>query len=107
MSPNIEAEAVQGFDVGSTGLRRRTLRTVTGSLAPGAVRLDAGVDRGEAAMRRTGADTVDAEAWRPWRTYAMHHFRYAADRSRTPQRDVRIPPATSTAAHQGERCDEK
>lgn len=29
-------------------------------------------------MRRTGAEAVDSEAWRPWRSYAMHHFRHAA-----------------------------
>ncbi|MFI0816014.1 AlkA N-terminal domain-containing protein [Streptomyces sp. NPDC021098] len=31
-----------------------------------------------AGMRYAGADTGDAEAWRPWRTYAMHHFWNAA-----------------------------
>ncbi|MFD5627647.1 DNA-3-methyladenine glycosylase 2 family protein [Streptomyces sp. NPDC127072] len=31
-----------------------------------------------AGMRRAGAEPVDAEAWRPWRTYAMHHFWNAA-----------------------------
>ncbi|MGW1816756.1 AlkA N-terminal domain-containing protein [Streptomyces sp. NPDC002125] len=37
-----------------------------------------------AGMRHTGADAVDAEAWRPWRTYATHHFwNAAADRRRT------------------------
>jgi AraC family transcriptional regulator of adaptative response / DNA-3-methyladenine glycosylase II len=27
-----------------------------------------------AGMRHAGADAMDAEAWRPWRSYAMHHF---------------------------------
>ncbi|MFE5241516.1 MULTISPECIES: AlkA N-terminal domain-containing protein [unclassified Streptomyces] len=37
-----------------------------------------------AGMRHTGADAVDAETWRPWRTYATHHFwNAAADRRRT------------------------
>ncbi|KPC78465.1 DNA-3-methyladenine glycosylase 2 family protein [Streptomyces sp. NRRL S-4] len=37
-----------------------------------------------AGMRHVGAEAVDAEAWRPWRTYAMHHFwNAAADRRRT------------------------
>ncbi|MCX5417268.1 AlkA N-terminal domain-containing protein [Streptomyces sp. NBC_00059] len=37
-----------------------------------------------AGMRHTGADAVDAEAWRPWCTYATHHFwTAAADRRRT------------------------
>ncbi|MFD8870851.1 AlkA N-terminal domain-containing protein [Streptomyces sp. NPDC059590] len=31
-----------------------------------------------AGMRHTGAEAVDAEAWRPWRSYAMHHFWLAA-----------------------------
>ncbi|MFD8705568.1 AlkA N-terminal domain-containing protein [Kitasatospora sp. NPDC059648] len=54
----------------------------------------------QAGMRRAGADPVDAERWRPWRTYAMHHFwSTAADRHRTPQRDVRYPPAIGTAGH--------
>ncbi|WP_405884694.1 2OG-Fe(II) oxygenase [Streptomyces sp. NBC_01384] len=36
-----------------------------------------------AGMRHAGAEAVDAEAWRPWRTYAMHHFwNAAADRRR-------------------------
>ncbi|MFE1959349.1 AlkA N-terminal domain-containing protein [Streptomyces sp. NPDC059479] len=35
----------------------------------------------QAGMRHTGAEAVDAEAWRPWRSYAMHHFwNAAADR---------------------------
>ncbi|THA70153.1 DNA-3-methyladenine glycosylase 2 family protein [Streptomyces sp. A0958] len=39
----------------------------------------------QAGMRLAGADPVDAERWRPWRTYAMHHFwNTAADRRRTP-----------------------
>ena len=51
-----------------------------------------------AGMRHTGTGPMGAEAWRPWRTYAMHHFwkaaaEAAADRRRTTQRDVRIPPA--------------
>ncbi|MGS2589642.1 DNA-3-methyladenine glycosylase 2 family protein [Streptomyces hebeiensis] len=38
-----------------------------------------------AGMRLAGAEPVDAEAWRPWRTYAMHHFwNAAADRRRAP-----------------------
>lgn len=38
-----------------------------------------------AGMRHTGAEAVDAEAWRPWRTYAMHHFwNAAADQRRAP-----------------------
>ncbi|MCW7940676.1 AraC family transcriptional regulator [Streptomyces hygroscopicus] len=32
----------------------------------------------QAGMRHAGAEAVDAEAWRPWRTYAMHHFWNAA-----------------------------
>ena len=37
-----------------------------------------------AGMRQAGADAVDAEDWRPWRTYAVHHFWSAAtDRRRT------------------------
>ncbi|MDX3430801.1 AlkA N-terminal domain-containing protein [Streptomyces sp. NPDC017201] len=36
-----------------------------------------------AGLRHTGADAVDAEAWRPWRTYALHHLWNAtAGRSR-------------------------
>lgn len=36
-----------------------------------------------AGMRHAGAEAVDAEAWRPWRTYAMHYFwSAAADRRR-------------------------
>jgi AraC family transcriptional regulator, regulatory protein of adaptative response / DNA-3-methyladenine glycosylase II len=31
-----------------------------------------------AGMRATGAAAVDSEAWRPWRSYAMHHFWNAA-----------------------------
>lgn len=31
-----------------------------------------------AGMRHPGAEAVDAEAWRPRRTYAMHHVRDAA-----------------------------
>ncbi|MFJ8028553.1 AlkA N-terminal domain-containing protein [Streptomyces sp. NPDC096311] len=39
----------------------------------------------QAGMRLAGADLIDAERWRPWRTYAMHHFwNMAADRRRTP-----------------------
>jgi AraC family transcriptional regulator of adaptative response / DNA-3-methyladenine glycosylase II len=38
----------------------------------------------QAGMRRSGAAPVDARAWRPWRSYAMHHFwNVAADRRRT------------------------
>ncbi|MEU0300566.1 AlkA N-terminal domain-containing protein [Streptomyces sp. NPDC006175] len=37
----------------------------------------------DAGMRHAGADAADAEAWRPWRTYAAHHFwNAAADRPR-------------------------
>ncbi|MEU1485853.1 AlkA N-terminal domain-containing protein [Streptomyces sp. NPDC005752] len=37
-----------------------------------------------AGMRHAGVEAVDAEAWRPWRTYAMHYFwNEAADRRRT------------------------
>lgn len=36
-----------------------------------------------AGMRRTGARAADAGSWRPWRTYAVHHFwQAAADRRR-------------------------
>jgi AraC family transcriptional regulator of adaptative response / DNA-3-methyladenine glycosylase II len=28
----------------------------------------------QAGMRRTGSTTADAERWRPWSSYAMHHF---------------------------------
>ncbi|MFD5037005.1 AlkA N-terminal domain-containing protein [Streptomyces sp. NPDC058377] len=36
-----------------------------------------------AGLRHTGPDAVDAEAWRPWRTYALHHLWNApAGRSR-------------------------
>ncbi|MFB4421303.1 AlkA N-terminal domain-containing protein [Streptomyces sp. QL37] len=36
-----------------------------------------------AGMRHAGAGAGGAEAWRPWRTYAMHHFwNAAADRTR-------------------------
>lgn len=28
----------------------------------------------QAGMRRAGAEAVDADRWRPWRTYAMRHF---------------------------------
>ncbi|MEU9209764.1 AlkA N-terminal domain-containing protein [Streptomyces sp. NPDC048415] len=39
----------------------------------------------QAGMRHAGTEAVDAEAWRPWRTYAMHHFwNAAADRRRGP-----------------------
>ncbi|MEU6370089.1 AlkA N-terminal domain-containing protein [Streptomyces sp. NPDC046931] len=39
----------------------------------------------QAGMRHAGADALDAERWRPWRTYAMHHFwNAAAGRHRTP-----------------------
>ncbi|MFE9768184.1 AlkA N-terminal domain-containing protein [Streptomyces sp. NPDC005808] len=38
----------------------------------------------QAGMRRAGAEPVDAEAWRPWRTYAMHHFWSAAADRRQP-----------------------
>ncbi|MGO4758412.1 DNA-3-methyladenine glycosylase 2 family protein, partial [Streptomyces sp. 2MCAF27] len=33
-----------------------------------------------AGMRATGAAAVDSEGWRPWRSYAMHHFWNAAKR---------------------------
>ncbi|MFC4471276.1 AlkA N-terminal domain-containing protein [Streptomyces xiangluensis] len=37
----------------------------------------------QSGMRHAGAEAVDAEGWRPWRTYAMHHFwNTAADRRR-------------------------
>ena len=37
-----------------------------------------------AGMRRAGVEPVDAEAWRPWRTYAMHYFwNAAADQRRS------------------------
>ncbi|MFJ8608029.1 AlkA N-terminal domain-containing protein [Streptomyces sp. NPDC093675] len=39
----------------------------------------------QAGMRHAGTGTAAAEAWRPWRTYAMHHFwRAAADQRHTP-----------------------
>lgn len=39
----------------------------------------------QAGMWYAGADPDDAEGWRPWRTYAMHHFwSTAADRHQTP-----------------------
>lgn len=37
-----------------------------------------------AGMRRAGAEAVDAERWRPWRSYAMHHFWNAAADRRGP-----------------------
>ncbi|RAJ38361.1 DNA-3-methyladenine glycosylase II [Kitasatospora sp. SolWspMP-SS2h] len=116
------AEAALG-ELGMPDSRRTTLRTVTGALADGTVRLDPGADRDEAerallglrgigpwtagyirmralgdpdvlltgdvailaGMRHAGAEAVAAEAWRPWRTYAMHHFwNAAAERRRTP-----------------------
>ncbi|MGW3497356.1 AlkA N-terminal domain-containing protein [Streptomyces sp. NPDC001020] len=120
------AEALAGAsltELGTPESRRATLRGISGALADGTVRLDAGADRDEAekallalhgigpwtagyirmralgdpdvlltddvavqaGMRHTGAEAVDAEGWRPWRTYAMHHFWNAAgDRRRAP-----------------------
>ncbi|MEV6028641.1 AlkA N-terminal domain-containing protein [Streptomyces sp. NPDC052036] len=38
----------------------------------------------QAGMRHAGADTVDGQIWRPWRTYAVHYFwNVAALRQRT------------------------
>ncbi|KAK1184811.1 helix-turn-helix domain-containing protein [Streptomyces sp. NBS 14/10] len=42
-----------------------------------------------AGMRATGAAAVDSESWRPWRSYAMHHFWNAAkDRGDFTKRDT-------------------
>ncbi|MEV5987893.1 AlkA N-terminal domain-containing protein [Streptomyces sp. NPDC052051] len=39
----------------------------------------------QAGMRYAGVEALDAEGWRPWRTYAMHHFwNTAADRRHAP-----------------------
>lgn len=37
----------------------------------------------QAGMRRTGSTTADAEGWRPWSSYAMHHFWNAMSTHRT------------------------
>lgn len=53
-----------------------------------------------AGMRHTGAAAVDSEAWRPWRSYAMHHFWLAAaDRDTFDERGTR----ERRAEHQGHR----
>ncbi|MEU3752478.1 AlkA N-terminal domain-containing protein [Streptomyces olivoreticuli] len=91
---------------------RRTLRALTTALADGTVRLDPGADRdsaerallalpgvdtriaGHIRMRaladpdvflaeETGIPVGDTAAWRPWRSYALHHLRLRTAEPRT------------------------
>jgi AraC family transcriptional regulator of adaptative response / DNA-3-methyladenine glycosylase II len=117
--PAADTLAAAGFtELGMPDARRRTLRVLAGAVADGALRLDPGVDRDEAADRLLGLPGIGpwttgyirmralgdpdvflptdagvrrglaalgidgspktasavAEAWRPWRSYALHHL---------------------------------
>ncbi|MFI9586828.1 AlkA N-terminal domain-containing protein [Streptomyces sp. NPDC052236] len=95
-----QAETLAGLEPATA--RRATLRTLAAALAAGAVTLDPGADRDETErqllalpgigpwaagyirmralgdpdvyLAEDGAARADAEGWRPWRTYAMHHL---------------------------------
>ncbi|MGK5733263.1 DNA-3-methyladenine glycosylase 2 family protein [Streptomyces sp. URMC 124] len=125
-----EPAALADADLGEIGMpdaRKRALRATATALADGAVRLDPGADRDEAArallalpgigpwtagyvrMRALGDPDVllgedtgvrhglavlgagpgAADAWRPWRSYALHHLWHLAATAAPNRKDAR------------------